>query len=188
MGGARKSVKTKLLIDNNVEFTEHKVGEGAIYSFLLMHYAKSFSFIKGLVYEYVNHAGSQSDTDDDDPWGAVATAMKEKIMQMGLYDQYADTINAFVATAAIVSLDKMAGKYASADYRYRAKQRVQRFRKETDWQFPLDLKHMDTKARILYPFLRSGWVEPIFAASCMNRARKKLAPLPMMNRKGKNGP
>ncbi len=171
-GGWRKAVKTELLLKNKIGFTEHKVGEEAIYTFLLMHCAKSFSFIKGTVYEYVNRAGSQSDTKDDDPWGGAATALREKAMQMGLYEQYADTINAFIATAAIVSLDKMAGKYTKAEYRRKAKKRVRRYRREVDNNFPVDTKHMDTKAKLIYPFLKIGWIMPIHAASCMKGIRR----------------
>lgn len=172
-GGVRKTVKTELLLNNKIGFTEHKVGEEAIYSFLLMHYAKSFSFIKGSVYEYVNRAGSQSDTKDDDPWGRVATALKEKAMQIGVYEQYADTINAFITTATIVSLDKMAGKYTGSKYRKKARERVRRYRCEVDKNFPVDIKHMDTKAKLMYPFLKVGWIMPIHVASCVKRAREK---------------
>ncbi len=156
---------------NKIGFTEHKVGEEAIYTFLLMHYAKSFSFIKGVVYEYVTRAGSQSDTKDDDPWGGAATALKEKAMQLGLYEQYADTINAFIATAAIVSLDKMTGKYTGTEYRQKAKARVQRYRREVDKNYPVDTRHMDAKAKLMYPFLKAGWVMPIRMASYIKKAR-----------------
>ena len=44
-GGVRKAVKRELLQKNRIEFTEHKIGEEAIYSFLLLHHASSFSFI-----------------------------------------------------------------------------------------------------------------------------------------------
>ena len=187
MGGVRKSVKSELLTKNKVEFSEHKVGEEAIYSFLLMHYAKSFSFIKGSVYDYVNHAGSQSDTLDNDPWGGVAIALKEKVMQMGLYDKYADTINAFIATATIVSLDKMTRNYTGTEYQRRAKERVRRFQTEIDRNYPVDLGHMSVKAKILYPFVVSGCIVPIYVASRINRARRnKCTSLSMMNRKGTN--
>jgi glycosyltransferase involved in cell wall biosynthesis len=171
-GGWRKAVKTELLLKNKIRFTEHKVGEEAIYTFLLMYYAKSFSFIKGVVYEYVTRAGSQSDTKDDDPWGGAATAMKEKAMQLGLYEQYADTVNAFIVTAAIVSLDKMTEKYAGTEYRQKAKARVQRYCREVDKNYPVDTKHMDTKAKLMYPFLKAGRIMPICIASCMKRARR----------------
>lgn len=173
MGGVRKAAKSELLREKKIEFSEHEVGEEAIYSFMLVHYAMSFSFIRGSVYKYFNHPGSQSDTADDDPWGEVATALKEKIIQMGLYEEYADTINAFLATATIVSIDKMTRKYYGADFQCKAKKRVQRYRKEVDRQFPVDLKHMGTKAKIMYPFLSTGWITPIYIASRVNRARKK---------------
>ncbi len=168
-GGVRKAVKTNLLLKNKIEFTEHHVGEEAIYSFLLMHYAKSFSFIKGPVYEYVNRSGSQSDTKDDDPLSGVAIALKEKVEQMGLYDQYANTINAFIATATIVSLDKMAGKYNICDYRQKAKKRVQRYHREIDVDFPVDFKHMDIKAKLMYPFLLRQHVNFIYTVSLGKR-------------------
>ena len=170
-GGVRKAVKTELLLKKKIGFTEHKVGEEAIYSFLLMHYAKSFSFIKGVVYEYVTRTGSQSDTKDDDPWGSVATALKEKAVQMEMYEQYADTINAFIATATIVSLDKMTGKYTGSDFRRKAKDRVRRYHSEVDKNFQVDIRHMDTKAKLMYPFLKIGWTMPIYVASCMKRVR-----------------
>jgi len=171
-GGVRKAVKSELLSKNGIGFTDHKVGEEAIYSFLLMHYAESFSFIDGSVYQYVNRAGSQSDTKDDDPWGSVALALKEKVKQMDLYREYANTINAFTATAAIVSLDKIAGKYNGQAYRTKARERVRKYQKDTDKAYPVDLEHMPLKAKVLYPFLKVGWIFPIQAASCINRARR----------------
>ena len=149
------------------------MGEEAIYSFLLMHYAESFSFIKGSLYEYVNRAGSQSDTKADDPWGDVAVDLKEKVLQMGLYEQYANTINAFIATAAIVSLDKMAGKYKWRGYRFKAKNRVRRYKRERDSNYPVDINHMNAKAKVLYPFIKVGLIMPIYFVSCVNRMRRK---------------
>ena len=171
-GGCRKTVKTELLLKNKIKFTEHKVGEEAIYTFLLMHCAKSFSFIKGVTYEYVTREGSQSDTKDDDPWGGAAKALKEKVMQLGLYEQYADTVNAFIATAAIVSIDKMTGNYIGDEYMRKAKERVQRYHREVDRNFPVDIKHMGMKAKLMYPFLRMGWITPIHVASCIKRGRR----------------
>lgn len=169
----RKAVKLALLLKNKIRFTEHKVGEEAIYSFLLMHYAESFSFISGSVHEYVNRAGSQSDTKTDDPWGDVAIDLKEKVLQMGLYEQYANTVNAFMATVAIVSLDKIAGKYKWSDYRFKAKNRVRRYKQERDSNYPVDINHMNAKAKVLYPFIKAGFITPIYFASCMNRMRRK---------------
>lgn len=172
-GGVRKAVKSELLLKNKIRFTEHKVGEEAIYSFLLLYYAESFSFIKGTVYMYVNRTGSQSDTKDDDPWGSIAVSLKEKILQAGVYDQYANTLNAFIVTAAIVSLDKMAGKYKWSEYKIRAEKRVKKCRREIDSNNPVDINHMNDKAKVLYPFIKAGIITPIYIVSHLNRMRKK---------------
>lgn len=172
-GGVRKAVKRDLLQKNRIEFTEHKVGEEAIYSFLLLHYADSCSFITGAVYEYVNRTGSQSDTKDDDPWGPVAVALKKKIMQMGIYEHYADTLNAFVVTATIVSLDKMTGNYLRKEYYRKAKDRIKSCKKECDSNYSVDKTHMPLKAKVLYPFINLGWIFPIRFASIIKRVLKR---------------
>lgn len=172
-GGVRKAVKSELLLKNKIGFTEHNVGEEAIYSFLLMYYAESFSFIKGSVYEYVNRDGSLSHTKDDDPLSSVANTLKEKILQMGLYDQYANTINAFIASSAIISLDRMAGMYKWSEYKAKAKARVSRYKREIDSHHPVDTDHMSGKAKVLYPFMKAGLITPIYLASCVNRVTRK---------------
>ena len=176
-GGVRKAVKRELLNRNGIEFTEHKVGEEAIYSFLLIYYAINFSFIEGTVYEYVNRAGSQSDTKDDDPWGSVAITLKEKVRKMGLYEQYADTINAFLATATIVALDKMAGKYSGKDYRTIANERIDKFNSQLDEKYSVDMKHMPNKAKILYPFLCMKMTGVIGIASRLKRMSRSRIPV-----------
>ena len=62
--------------------------------------------------------------------------------------------------------------HAGSEYKRKAKERVQRYRSEVDITFPVDTKHMDTKAKLMYPFLKAGWVMPIHAASCMKRVRR----------------
>ena len=153
-GGVRKAVKRELLLANGILFTEHKIGEEAIYSFLLIYFAKSISFIQGAVYEYVNRPGSQSDRKDDDPWGAVAVALKAKVQQMELYENYADTINAFFATATIVSLDRLAQKYDVRCYSELAEKCIDFYKKNLDENYPIDTSHMPLKVRFIYPALK----------------------------------
>lgn len=164
-GGVRKAAKLSLIKNNGILFSEHKIGEEAIYSFLLMHYASSFSFIKGSVYEYVNRFDSQSHQKSLDPWGGVALALKDKIISMGLYEVYADTLNAFITTATIVSLDKIALEYGYGEYKIRAKDCFHRWKKCIDSRYPIDTDHMLSKAKVLYPLLRLHCFVLIFAAS-----------------------
>lgn len=172
-GGVRKAVKSDFLRKNKIGFTDHKVGEEAIYSFLLMYYAESFSFIEGSVYKYINRSGSQSDTRNDDPLAGVANTLREKLLQMGVYEQYANTVNAFIATAAIISLDRMAGMYKWSEYKSKAKARVLRYRRDVDSNQPVDINHMSGKVKLLYPFMNKCWIMPIYLASWVNRVMRK---------------
>lgn len=168
-GGDRKAVKKDLLLNNKIGFSKHKIGEEAIYSFLVLWNAKSFSFIDGSVYEYVNRVGSQSDLPMDDPWGDVVLSIKKKIMEMGLYMSYADTINAFTVMAATVSLDKMASKYDIRTYKKLAKEKMQTFYNNIDLQYSIDFRNLDKKAIALYPLLKMGWITPIYFISHLRK-------------------
>ena len=170
-GGVRKAVKRDLLQENKIEFTEHIIGEEAIYSFLLLYYANSCSFITGAVYEYVNRPESQSHNKVIDPWGDVALALKSKISSMGLYERYANTLNAFFTTAAIVSLDKLASISAFSTFKEQSEQCFQRWKSRLDMKYSIDIQHMPAKAKVMYPFLKMNWMTLIYIASQM---RNKL--------------
>lgn len=170
-GGVRKAVKRILLKDNNIQFTEHRIGEEAIYSFLILYYASSISFIKGTVYEYVNRTGSQSDLRDDDPWGPVALELRKKAVRIGVYEEYASTINAFVTSAAIVSLDKMANNYNLSDFMKKAKMKKKQYNRTIDKNYPIDTDHMSAKAKIVYPFFKYNMPFMIYIASYIKRLK-----------------
>lgn len=172
-GGWRKAVKNNIITQNEIYFSNHKVGEEAIYSFCLMHFAKSFSFLGKDVYNYEVHENSLSQTIQEEPWGEAAIALKEKVLQMGLYDQYANTINAFIATAAIISLDRMAGMYSWREYKAKARMRVLRYKRELDSNHSVDIKHMAGKAKAVYPFIKMGLIIPIYIVSRVNRGWNK---------------
>lgn len=106
-GGWRKAVKRDLLIENHIEFTEHNIGEEALYSFCVLNKSNSIGFIEKAVYFYVNHENSQSKLKIDDPWGPAVERMKEYLLKSNLYEKYADTLNAFNLTATVVSLDRI---------------------------------------------------------------------------------
>lgn len=167
-GGVRKAVKRDLLQKNGIEFTEHKVGEEAIYSFLLLHYANSCSFIKGCVYEYVNRTGSQSDTKDEDPWGPVAIALKNRIVDLNLYNNYASTINAFLLASTVVSLDRISRSNDYHRYLIKAKRRIKEFKTEIDRECGIDYSSLNNKVLFSYPLVKLC-VPSIFY--CISRIR-----------------
>nr|WP_300840645.1 glycosyltransferase family 2 protein [uncultured Acetatifactor sp.] len=173
-GGWRKAVKHNILIEKEIYFSNHKVGEEAIYSFCLMHFAKSFSFLNKDVYNYEVHENSLSQAIQEDPWGEVAIELKEKVLQMGLYDQYANTINAFIVTSAVISLDRMTGIYRWSEYKVKAKERVLKCKREMDSNYPIDIKHMDSKAKMIYPFIKVDLIIPIYIISRMYKKLKYI--------------
>lgn len=172
-GGVRKAVKRKLLLNNGIGFSKYQIGEEAIYSFLVLWNANSYSFINGPVYEYVNREGSQSDFQMDDPWGEVTYALRQKIMEMGLYKNYANTINAFLITAAIVSLDKIALKYKYWTYRKLARKRIRELNKNIDLRYSIDFSSLDKKAVALYPLLKVRGISLIYMISRLRRTFRK---------------
>jgi len=164
-GGWRKAVRADVLRKNAISYTNHQIGEEAVYSFLLLWYAKDFSFIDKPVYNYIQHDDSLSNRLLDDPWGDVAIAVRNKVVELNIYRQFAATINAFILTAAAVSLDKMARKYPASLYRQKARERISRMKSELDRCYAIDYRHMKKKAVLLSPFLKSGLVMPVYMIS-----------------------
>lgn len=172
-GGVRKAVKRSLLKANNIRFSEHKIGEEAVYSFMVLYYAKSYSFIKGCVYKYVNRPDSQSSLMIEDPWGPVAERLKDVCKEISVYDNYADTINSFFYTALIVSLDKMALKYSFNKFRKLAKERVEKYNRDIDREFGFDLSSISYKAKLMLPFFCSQLFYVIYFVSLFRNKAKR---------------
>jgi len=168
-GGVRKAVKKDIIAKYNVRYSDLRVGEEAIYSFKVLYHAKTFSFIDVPVYNYVVHEGSLSQTLIDDPWGPISISMKDCITQMGVYKEYADTINAFIITAGAISLYKMAKIYSYNEYLQHAKIRVKRLKTEIDTSFNIDYKHMDIKAKLITPLLKIYFLMPIYYISKLRK-------------------
>ena len=164
-GGVRKAVKRELLEEHHIRYSNLKVGEEAIYSFQLLYYAESISFIETAVYNYEVHAGSLSQTVQDDPWGPVAKALKEKVITMGCYEAYANTLNTFIITASIVSLSKMALSLRFRNFEKKSKQRMKMAYSLVDSRYGIDFRNMNKKAKLLYPCIkaRQYWAVYIIA-------------------------
>lgn len=173
-GGVRKAISLELLRKNNIKFTEHNVGEEALYSFKAVHAAKSIGFItEKPVYFYVNHEGSQSKTRTSDPWGPVVECLKEYLEQMGLYKEYANTLNAFNFTATLVSLDKIEQMYNGKKKKEISRKRMDKFRTIYDKTAGIDYKSMSLKAKLFLPFIKQGILWPIFVCSRLRYNIKK---------------
>lgn len=164
-GGVRKAVKRGIIKEHNIRFSKHKVGEEAIYSFLVFYFAQDYSFIDKPVYNYILHSDSLSQSKLDDPWGDVAQYLKEKIVELGVYEKYADTLNAFFVTAAVVSLDKIAQNNNFYDFKRKAKARVLLLNQILDKERKVDTAHIMNKVRFARHFLKSRLVDLFFLIS-----------------------
>lgn len=148
-GGVRKVVKREILEKNKIRYTNHKVGEEALFTYLSVFYSKTISFIDKPVYFYIQRNNSLSQTKMDDPWGDVALALKEQTKSNGSYSEYADTVNAFILTAAAVSSDRLASNYSKKEYLQKVSELHTRLMQNLDTSYPIDYKHMSSKATFL---------------------------------------
>lgn len=171
-GGVRKALKINILRDNNVKYTKHKIGEEALYSFQVLWYAKSVAFIDKPLYNYVQRDDSQSHLKMDDPWGGVALAMKDKVQEMDLYPNFANTINAFLLTASAVSANCLANNYPLSSYLTEVKRCRRHLDEVIDRKYPIDKNNMSGKVRIVGWLLQHGFYLLIWVLAKLKAMRK----------------
>lgn len=170
-GGVRKAVKSNIILKNNIRYSNHIVGEEAEYSFKVLFYSKTIGYIDKYVYNYMTRTDSLSSKKTDDPWGEVAIELRKKIKKMNLYEIYANTINAFIITATIVSFDKIACQYNYLKYKKMTKERMKMLKRNFDNKYSIDFKNMNKKALMLYPLLKLKMFTIIYIIS---NIRKKF--------------
>lgn len=153
-GGVRKAAKLKLLNENKIRYTHHKIGEEALYSFRVLDKAKNVSFIPEAMYNYVQRAGSLSRSVDEDPWGNVALSLRDFIKSEGeeQYKKYANTLNAFLLASCAASFQRLAKMYSCKEYMQKASARRKLFLSLVDNNYPIDWKHLNMKAKVV------GWL------------------------------
>lgn len=148
-GGVRKVVKRDIIENHNIRYTNHKVGEEALFTYTSVFNSQTIAFIDKPVYFYIQRKESLSRTHLDDPWGEVALTLKEKTIENGSYMKYGDTINAFILSAAAVSSDRIATNYAKDEYWSKVEILYNSLRRNLDLTYPIDYVHMSFKARFL---------------------------------------
>lgn len=158
-GGCRKAVKTLLLKDNNIKFSEDAVGEEALFSFRILANSNVISFIEKPYYHYVNYPNSQSKKGDDDPWGNVCKNVRNYLYANGLYEEYKDAINSFGYTALIVSIFRMSQNYGFMDALMKSRRALQAFKQE--YEFDLDRGCLERRTLLVLPLVRLDLVWPI---------------------------
>ena len=153
-GGVFKAVKNQLVRDNNIRYSNHQIGEEALYSYQVLRCAKSVAFIDKSVYSYLQHGDSLSNSQQDDPWGEVAVSLRETIKSSGDYPRFADTLNAFVLSAAAVRANKVSEHYPLAKSIQVLEDVRLWMQGNLDKQYPIDYRHLSSKARLLAMLLK----------------------------------
>lgn len=148
-GGVRKVVKREIIENNHIRYSNHKVGEEALFTYCSIFYSKTIAFIDKPVYYYTQRKDSLSHTIMDDPWGNVAIALKMMTIKNNSYANYADTVNAFILTAASVSSNHLALNYSKSEYKRRVDILYSSLMTNLDNEYPIDYKHMSLKAKML---------------------------------------
>ena len=148
-GGVRKCVKLRLINDNKISYSNHKIGEEAIYSYQVIRNAKSIGFIDKSVYCCMLHDNSLSRTKVDDPWGDVAITLREIVRNQGDYPMYANTLNAFISSAAAVSMLKMAQYHSYSSFKAKGVERMNKLKLSIDNEYETDWVHTSLQIRTM---------------------------------------
>lgn len=148
-GGVRKCVKSIIIKEHNIGYSHHRVGEEAIYSYQVLHYAKTVGFIDQVCYCYMLRDDSLSQSKEEDPWGEVALSLKKEIDRQGDYMMYADTLNAFINTAAAVSVFKIAKYNPYLSFIKKARKRIKKLQSDIDYNHKTDWKHTNYRIRMV---------------------------------------
>ena len=170
-GGWRKAIKRDIIVHNNIKYTKHKIGEEAIYSFLIMYYSKTMGFINKPVYFYLQREDSQSHTIMEDPWGDVAVNLRLKIKELDEYERYARTLNAFILAAATGSTYRIASQYSYSIYKSKIKDRYQKYLHESDSDYGIDTDSLSFRVRALGFLFKN---KLFFVAWIVSRIKKIL--------------
>lgn len=167
-GGVRKAVKTDIILNNSIRFSKQKIGEEALYSFDVLYHSNSIGFIASPVYRYEVRSGSLSDTPIDDPWGPVAIELRQKLQNDELYDQFSSTVNAFLYSAAAVSLVRIAKNYSGREYRLKARNRIEQLNAELDKSVEVDKESLSTKVKLILPLIQANC---LFLIKCVGKLK-----------------
>lgn len=153
-GGVRKCVSRDLIKDYNIGFSNSNIGEELIFSFDTLYHAESIDFLSDKsVYMYEIHDVSQSTIEMDDPWGDTYETIKNHIINIDVYDQFARTLNSFNITSTLVSVDRITQYYKGNERKCKIKSRLKLFKKRWNKGYFVDLSSLTIKSIVLIPFL-----------------------------------
>ena len=169
-GGCRECVRTSLLHQNDIRYSNFKNGEELMFTFKEMFYSKSYAFLDTKpVYYYVEHQMTLSSLPLSDPLGDIVEPLKELIKSVHLYDSYANTVNAFNVFAVIVSIDRLTGLFSGKELKREVSSRLKKYHASYETNAGVDNKYLVLKAKIFIPLLKYNISWPIILISRLRR-------------------
>ena len=106
--GMTKVVKSSIIKENNIKFSDLKVGEEAIFSLEILRYSKTCSFVKKPIYHYIDYKNSQHNKGKLDPWFDVLVSIEEYLNQNKIfYAKYMEILSYLALKAFAINVNRI---------------------------------------------------------------------------------
>lgn len=162
--GAVKIIKRNIIESNKIFFSNHDVGEEAIFTFDVLRNSQVISFLKKPMYHYVQYNEGQHKKGDVDPLYNTVHEMKKHMMDKGLYDKYEVALNNMAMKALSMSLYRCSLKYKFTKAQIKMLEKINLYNKDFNFK-KLDKEKLNQSAKLLLPFIRCKITIPIYVAS-----------------------
>lgn len=171
-GGVRKVVRTSLIKDNNIRYaTCITVGEESVYSFKVLEKALNIAFQTQSLYHYVDNSNSLTSNDVANNSLSVYDYMTDYLRNNGIAGVYASTIKAMAITTVAIASNVVFNNKGLINGYSDVKSLLKKYKNEMTGK--VDCDSLDKRVLLLMPWLRNGFVFPIWIANRLQHFIKK---------------
>lgn len=170
-GGVRKVVRRSIVQDNQLEYAPIKVGEESFYSFRVLEEAYRVSFQREAIYHYIDTGVSLTSKDTISNSSTVFSFLSESLSETGKMEKYRETVNALAVTTVAVALNLLSVSHLSRALIRDGKEQINKYRRYLDDR--IDVDALDTRVKLLLPWIKLGWPLPIYLIAKLSRLIKK---------------
>ncbi len=167
-GPCSKIVKSDIV--KKCEFSHLQVGEEIIFSFNVLKEASKVIFIQHPLYHYVHNENGQHTQGGIDPWRQVIDIMKEYLISINEFDEYAGAIGALTIKSLNIAIYRIS---CSNSWR-KGKQKIEEIVSEYSDSYDLtryDIKYLD-KIAIFINYIRK--LKLYYGLILVSKIRKKF--------------
>lgn len=169
--GMTKVIKKTLIDVNRIMFDSGSVAEEAIFSFDVLNYSNSFSFLNKPIYHYVFNKQGQHAQGNFDPWRCTVDKIALHLKSNGCISRYECALNSLAARAFCISCYRISS-HASSYKEAKSAMRLKYDDYKSSYCFEkVDKKCLDFYTKILLFMFRARIYFPIFIASVLRRKR-----------------